>query len=77
VQGAQVVGSGKVKRKRANASTKPICLEPNRAIFNDGRTFRINYDTPANITALLVRLVKSPNLNPKFPPEVLQYEVIS
>lgn len=50
--------------------------KPDAAVFTNGQRFRINYDVPANVTALLVGLVKTdPNLTKGVPDAVLPYEI--
>ncbi|EJD50569.1 hypothetical protein AURDEDRAFT_160470 [Auricularia subglabra TFB-10046 SS5] len=50
--------------------------KPDTAFFANGQRFRINYDVPANITALLVDLVKTdPSLSNGAPDAAIAYEI--
>ncbi|EJD50574.1 hypothetical protein AURDEDRAFT_160475 [Auricularia subglabra TFB-10046 SS5] len=51
-------------------------VKPDAAVFTNGQKFRINYDIPANVTALLIELVKTdPHLSQAAPKAILPYEI--
>ncbi|KAI1325165.1 hypothetical protein F5Y16DRAFT_401627 [Xylariaceae sp. FL0255] len=65
-------------KKRFRRGSEVQCtksVQPNKALFGD-RSFRINYDVPANITDYLLGLIKTdPSLSKEIPGDVQQYEV--
>lgn len=73
--------SGKPKGAREKDETSTACektVQPDRAFFSNGQSFRINYDVPDNVTALLVDLVRSdPDLSQGAPAEAVPYEILA
>ncbi|EJD50570.1 hypothetical protein AURDEDRAFT_160471 [Auricularia subglabra TFB-10046 SS5] len=70
ISGARVVEGAKIPTQCTKSR------KPDNAFFPNGRRFRINYDVPANITALLIDLVVSdPSLSKGVPDAVLPYEI--
>ncbi|KAI1124144.1 hypothetical protein F5Y10DRAFT_269400 [Nemania abortiva] len=53
-------------------------VEPNIATFANGRSFKINYDVPSNVTDVIVDMVMTdPQLSLPVPDEVLPYEIVN
>ncbi|KAI1193924.1 hypothetical protein F5X97DRAFT_328089 [Nemania serpens] len=52
-------------------------VEPDSATFANGRSFKINYDVPSNVTDLIVDMVMTdPDLSLPMPDEALVYEIV-
>lgn len=52
------------------------CVDADVAFFGNGRTFRVNYDVPSNITNMIFDLIKSdPQLAEGIPTELEAFEV--
>ena len=66
-------GSGRKKR----GSAVPECVEPDKIVFGNGKSFRINHDVPANVTSQLLGLFFSDShLSEGIPKDILPYELV-
>lgn len=61
--------------KRVDPGSQKNCTKPKLAVFKGGRSFRINYDVPADVTSTLLELIKGDADVTAVPADILHYEV--